>query len=120
MAAIAQMRHDISKIYDCKPGWLAKVNRMPDKQVIAIWHKFMEQGMDPEVIKKDGSRSKTTEKLLYKAAVDADALPELRGKMVYYCTECHEEYVRDNPELTECEFCGSIMIERCKLWKLKT
>lgn len=115
MVPIEVMRQEICRVYDYKPGWLAKVNAMPDYQVAAIWRKFRAQGMDPEVIKKDGCRSKTTEKLLYKVAVDAGALPELRGKTAYYCTECHEEYVRDNPELTECEFCGSIMIERCKL-----
>lgn len=107
MVSISQMRHDICRVYDYKPGWLAKVNAMPDNQVAAIWHKFRAQGMDPEVIKKDGSRSVTTLKRAKQHASEAAT-----RKTTYFCTECHEEYVRDNPDLQECEFCGSLLIER--------
>jgi hypothetical protein len=40
---ISVMRRDISKVYD-NPNWKAKVKRMPDGQVFAIWNKFCDEG----------------------------------------------------------------------------
>lgn len=79
MPSIEAMRRDICRIYDYKPGWLAKVNAMPDYQVMAIWHRFKSQGMDPEVIKKNGCRSITTRKLAAKQEAD-----RLAGRNISY------------------------------------
>lgn len=112
MPSINQMRHEIAHVYGNKPGWRHRVAAMPDNQITAIYKRFMQLNMDPEVIKKDGSRSKTTLKQIQRILDDYAAAQELHGKTVYYCIECQSEYVRDNPDLCVCEVCGSSMIER--------
>lgn len=40
---IHQMREQVSKVYS-GPGWKRQVQKMPDDQVIALWHKFKQEG----------------------------------------------------------------------------
>lgn len=41
--SVDYMREDISKVYN-SPVWRERVKRMPDRQVIAIYHSFCETG----------------------------------------------------------------------------
>ena len=105
---MAHIRAKVIAVYDCKPGWVSRVNGMPDHQVRAIYCRFAEDGFDPQRIKKDGVRSRTTEKRILKApSLEPEIEPMTTG---YMCNDCHGCFEVDNPELTECRFCGSMNI----------
>ena len=40
---VDRMRAEIAKVYNA-PRWIARVQAMPDNQVIAIYHKFLKVG----------------------------------------------------------------------------
>lgn len=40
---VSEMRNRIAAVYD-GPSWKAKVSRMPEDQVIAIYHSFLKKG----------------------------------------------------------------------------
>lgn len=104
------MRQDICRVYDFKPGWVARVAAMPLYQVQAIWRRFASLGFDPERIKEDGCKSRTTKNKLEKAL---DAMPADEVKhTTYLCTECKGWFIADNPELEECRYCGDTKILR--------
>lgn len=46
MATVLDMRNQLANCepYSESPSWVDKVKRMPDNQVIAIWHKFSKFG----------------------------------------------------------------------------
>lgn len=49
---VEYMRSQISKVYD-GPRWKARVNLMPDNQVIAIYYSFLRTGkFDKKEVKK--------------------------------------------------------------------
>ena len=85
------MRGHIKARYDHNPDWRKKVDRMADEQVCAIYYRLIRAG---DLVKKKHSR------------------PTVSVHTQYTCEACNTTYVRDNPELQECEFCGSKKIER--------
>lgn len=110
--AMANVRAAVMAVYDYKPGWVAKVNAMPDHQVMAIYRRFAEECFDPDAIKKDGRYSRTTiKKQLQQEMLDMQKRPEPQHTY-YLCTECRGWFIADNPELIECRFCGSHHIIR--------
>lgn len=105
--AMANIRAQVMQVYDYKPGWVARVNAMPDNQVMAIYRRFAEDCFDPEAIKKDGRYSRTTiKKQLKNEEQEMQSKPEPLYTH-YLCRECRGWFAADNPELTECRFCGS-------------
>ena len=105
---MAHIRAKVIAVYDYKPGWVSRVNGMPDYQVCAIYRRFAKDDFDPKRIKKDGNYSRTTEKRMLKTL----SLRPDSGLMTtaYTCNDCHGCFEADNPELTECRFCGSVNI----------
>lgn len=85
------MRGYIKARYDHNPDWCKKVDKMADEQVCAIYYRLVRTG---DLVKKKHSE------------------PMVPVHMQYTCEVCNSTYVRDNPELQECEFCGSKKIER--------
>lgn len=104
MYTLSKMRDDVCRVYDYRPGWVAKVNAMSTGQLIAVWQRFKAQGFDPEVIKRGGAASRTTLAKLQEAPRECGT--------TYYCGDCRSTFVADNPELNECRFCGSYKLER--------
>ena len=85
------MRGHIKARYDRNPDWCKKVDKMTDEQVCAIYYRLVRAG---DLVKKKPSK------------------PKVSTHMQYTCEACNSTYVRDSPELLECEFCGSKKIER--------
>lgn len=108
MPTTSEMRNDLYKVYDYKPGWIYKVNQMPHCQLSAVWQRFAAYNFDPERIKKDGAYSVTSQKKMLKAM---ENLPAAEIKQTtYLCQDCRGWFVADNPELEECRMCGSKLI----------
>ena len=106
--SMATIRAKVMAVYDFKAGWVSRVNGMPDHQVYAIYCRFAENNFDPQCIKKDGVHSRTTEKKILKAS---SLEPESEHATIeYMCNDCCGCFEADNPELTECRFCGSMNI----------
>ena len=85
------MRGHIKARYDHNPNWRKRVDRMADEQVCAIYYRLVRAD---DLVKKKPSK------------------PKVYMHTQYTCEVCNSTYVRDNPELLECEFCGSKNIER--------
>ena len=85
------MRGHIKARYEHNPDWCKKVDKMADEQVCAIYYRLVRAG---DLVKKKPSK------------------PKVPTHTQYSCEACNSAYVRDNPELQECEFCGSKKIER--------
>ena len=85
------MRGHIKARYDHNPAWCKKVDQMADEQVCAIYYRLVRAG---DLVKKKHSR------------------PKVLMHTQYTCEACNSTYVRDNPELQECEFCSNKNIER--------
>lgn len=85
------MRGHIKARYGHDPGWCKKVDKMADEQVCAIYYRLVRAG---DLVKKKPMKAKKP------------------VHMRYSCDACNSTYVRDNPELQECEFCGNKNIER--------
>lgn len=113
--AMANIRAQVMQVYDFKPGWVAKVNAMSDYQVMAIYKRFASECFDPDAIKKDGAYSRTTikkqlaleEEEALRISLEAALEPRKDNHTAYLCKECRGWFFADNPELTECRFCGS-------------
>lgn len=112
--AMANIRAQVMQVYDFKPGWVAKVNAMPDHQVMAIYRRFASDHFDPDAIKKDGAYSRTTLKKQLAREEEERRInleifmePKEDSHTTYLCKECSGWFFADNPELTECRFCGS-------------
>lgn len=88
------MREHIKARYDHNPDWCKRVDRMADEQVCAIYYRLVRAG---DLVKKKPSKP---------------SKPKVSMHTQYTCEVCNSAYVRDNPELQECEFCGSKNIER--------
>ena len=84
------MRGHIKARYGHNPDWCKKVDKMADEQVCAIYYRLVRAG---DLVKKKPSK------------------PKVPTHTQYTCEACNSTYVRDNPELQECEFCGSKKIE---------
>lgn len=85
------MRGHIKARYGHNPDWCKKVDKMADEQVCAIYYRLVRAG---DLVKKKPVRAKEP------------------THTQYSCDACNSTYVRDNPELQECEFCGNKNIER--------
>lgn len=85
------MRGHIKARYDHDPGWCKRVDKMADEQVCAIYYRLVRAG---DLVKKKPVKAKEP------------------MHTIYSCDACNSTYVRDNPELQECEFCGNKNIER--------
>lgn len=85
------MRGHIKARYGHNPVWCKKVDKMADEQVCAVYYRLVRAG---DLVRKTHSK--------------AGVLTHTQ----YTCAACNNTYVRDNPELSECEFCGSKKIER--------
>lgn len=85
------MRGHIKARYEHNPDWCKRVDKMADEQVCAIYYRLVRAG---DLVKKKPVRAKEP------------------THMQYSCDACNSTYVRDNPELQECEFCGNKNIER--------
>ena len=70
--------------------WAAKVKKMPDEQVIAIYFRMAQ----------DGQFEKKQVALSYSDT----AMPH---SSVFYCRVCLKVFKSDNKNETECRFCGS-------------
>ena len=77
------MRGYIKARYDHNPDWCKKVDKMADEQVCAIYYRLVRAG---DLVKKKHSR------------------PKVPMHTRYTGEECNSTYVRDNPELQECEY----------------
>lgn len=73
------------------PGtaWAKKVMEMPDSQVVAIYFRLINAVANNHVVHLN---------------------PSVTVANVYTCLDCGKTYVADNPELSECRFCGSMHI----------
>lgn len=81
--SVSQMRDYIAKQYKDSEKWAARVKHFPDNQVIAIYKRMIEKKDKP-----------------------APPLPEFtEGPYIYSCSKCGSYYIRDNPDLEECEVC---------------
>lgn len=85
------MRGHIKARYGHDPCWCKKVDKMADEQVCAIYYRLVRAG---DLVKKKPAKAKKP------------------VHTQYSCDACNSTYVRDNPELQECEFCGNKNIER--------
>ena len=85
------MRGHIKARYGHDSDWCKKVDKMADEQVCAIYYRLVRAG---DLVKKKHSK------------------PKVHAHTQYTCEACNSTYVRDNPELQECEFCGNKNIER--------
>ena len=94
------MREHIKARYDHSPDWCKRVDRMADEQVCAIYYRLVRAG---DLVKKKPSKPSKPSK---------PNKPKVSMPTRYTCEACNSTYVRDNPELLECEFCGSKKIER--------
>ncbi len=72
-----------------KGDWPDKVEAMPDEQVVAIYMR----------LKKDGLLDNN------KRFNHAIIVPP--KKMHLFCMDCHQVFTVDNPDTTECIYCGS-------------
>ena len=66
-------------------AWALKVMNMPDDQVTVIYFRLIEAARKKKPI-------------IHR--------PTLAPKTAYTCLDCFKSFVADNPELTECRFCG--------------
>lgn len=111
--ATNQMRFRLCQVYNDAPGWVKRVNAMSAEQVWAIYQRFKSLGFDPEKIcASDTKRKRYKAAQARKKAASQEPLQLSLFGYKYICLRCMSEYVRDNPELDECEFCGSHNIER--------
>lgn len=85
------MRGHIKARYEHNPDWCKKVDKMANEQVCAIYYRLVRAR---DLVKKKRSE------------------PTVSVHTQYTCEACNSMYVRDNPELLECEFCGNKNIER--------
>lgn len=44
MSNTVEMRKQIKKAYNNSPKWVAKVNKMPDEQILALYYSLLKQG----------------------------------------------------------------------------
>lgn len=79
------MRQEIVRPYESEL-WRHKISTMPDEQILAIYKRFVRDGLLP---------AKTMRRIT-----------NIPAKPAYYCKICGARYERDNPELRECEVCG--------------
>lgn len=89
---VTEMRVYIKARYDNNPAWVQRVDRMEDDQVIAIYMRMLRDNDLTRIPKKPVSNPP-------KAKPGGAAT-------LYVCNGCGRQYLRDNPELEECEFCG--------------
>lgn len=87
---VETMRGWLKARYPGDNKWSRRVATMHDDQVIAIYYRMLRDG---EFKKKRRA-------------------PKIIHKVQYSCPDCGANYVRDNPCLEECEFCGSKNIEK--------
>lgn len=85
------MRGYIKARYSHAPDWCKKVDKMSDEQVCAIYYRLVRA--------RDTAENRS---------VKAKEIAHTR----YSCDACNNTYIRDNPELQECELCGNKNIER--------
>lgn len=88
MPSNAQMRAYIRDKYPSKE-WALKVKRMSKEQLLAVYFRLVEQ-----------SRKALIEYAPIRHAASTE----------YMCLDCFQHFVADNPELTECRFCGGEII----------
>ena len=89
---VTEMRVHIKARYGNNPAWVQRVDRMEDDQVIAIYMRMLRDNDLTHIPKKPASKAPMSK------PSDAATL--------YVCNGCGRQYLRDNPELEECEFCG--------------
>lgn len=87
---IEQMKGFVKSAY-AGERWARKVEHMSDEQICAVYFRFQRAG------KFDKKKPEAPARKLH---------------TLYYCVDCNATYERDNPDLTECEYCGSDNIER--------
>lgn len=95
---LSMMRMSIKQIY-ANEEWSHKVDMMHRNQVTAIYLRYKACRFIPEKFKhKEAER----------AASKKEEYEQTRlNRCGYTCHDCGVSYIRDNPCLTECEYCGS-------------
>ena len=103
---VENMRGHIKAHYNYATKWCAKVDRMPDDQVIAVYYRLAREAEKKKL------------KQLEQQELEEIAWRSSGPPYTYVCDKCGTVLVRDNPELEECEFCGNQDIKRSKKsWK---
>lgn len=94
------------------PGWRRKVEAMPDHQVYGIYY-------DRIVRARAYYREKEKRKVMKLLKLSQQSkVNDIWGHddgdkaTDYICMMCGGTFSRDNPDLTECELCGSSEIEK--------
>lgn len=85
---VENMRQFIVAAYAHNAIWQQRVYRMPDNQVIAIYHRLLAAGKTPS--KPVPPQPK-----------------EPCEHTIYECLDCKAVFSADNPQLFECRYCGS-------------
>lgn len=87
---------------DIYPGWRPKLRRMSYNQVYAIYARITKK-------QKEAQLRKIYE-LEYKHWLEQEVKKQHAAS--YVCIDCECVFVADNPELQECQLCGSHNIRR--------
>lgn len=84
----------VFSLYPSQVGWRRKVLSMPYHQV---WGIYRDRILMPKMANNLSKNSKSE-------SIWTD-------KTTYHCAACGATYKRDNPDLTRCEYCNSIINE---------
>lgn len=98
------------------PGWRQKVEKMPDHQVYGIYYDRIVRARAYYREKEKRNVLKLL-KLSQRSKVN-DIWRDKDPSTEYVCCMCGGTFTRDNPDLKECELCGSIEISKLEDLKL--
>ena len=86
------MREHLIAHYPLSKDWKIRVNKMPDAQVCAVYFRM-----------EDAAAKKPSTPLVMISQHNTPA---------FICDECKQSFSIDNPNTTECRYCGSTHIRR--------
>lgn len=88
------MREHLVAHYPLSDSWKQRVKKMPDAQVCAVYFRMEDTAkkIPPPIV----------------------MLSEQRNTPIFICDECGQSFSIDNPDTTECRYCGSTHIRRLK------
>lgn len=92
-------------LYPNRKGWKDRVDKMPDKQILAIFHSRI---LNKSVL-SDNKVITTMAANLRNQSKSESVWPE--KQTTYHCHMCNATYVRDNNSLAYCEMCNSKLME---------
>lgn len=93
------------------PGWRKKLEMMPDHQIYGIYYDRIVHAR-AYYREKEKHRVMKLLKLSQQSKVNDVWANDKDTSTEYFCMTCGGTFSRDNPDLTECELCGSPEIEK--------